>query len=176
MRDDHGPTPQWQERAPADSLFAEFNERSLARAYSLAGYLLGDAGDAEDATQEALARAWEARGTLRDGSLFERWLDRILVNVCLDRSRRRRVIRFIPMDSAEELAGIDPFKDYAVRDDVGRALQKLSPEHRVVVVLRFWADLQVDEIARRIGCPSGTVKSRLHTAMAALRAELRRQA
>ena len=80
------------------------------------------------------------------------------------------------MDSAEELAGIDPFKDYAVRDDVGRALQKLSPEHRVVVVLRFWADLQVDEIARRIGCPSGTVKSRLHTAMAALRAELRRQA
>src|ERR1035437_5945487 len=163
-----------EKRLASDSPFVYLSDRTLGRCYSLAGYLLGDATEAEDATQEALARAWEARATLPDGAALESWLDRILVNVCLDRSRRRRAIRFVPMESAGDMSGTDPFRDFASRDDVGRALRTLSPEHRAVVLLRFWSDLQVDEIARRVGCPSGTVKSRLHKAMAALRAELQR--
>src|ERR1035437_3604764 len=155
-------------RLASDSPFVYISDRTLCRCYSLAGYLLGDASEAE------LARRLEARATLPDGAALESWLDRILVNVCLDRSRRRRAIRFVPMESAGDMSGTDPFRDFASRDDVGRALRTLSPEHRAVVLLRFWSDLQVDEIARRVGCPSGTVKSRLHKAMAALRAELQR--
>lgn len=153
----------------ADVLFARMSDRALNRCYSLAGYLLGDASDAQDATQDALARAWRARRTLRDGEAFDAWVDRILVNTCMDRMRRRKLVRFVEIDAGEGLPDADPFRDFLVRDEIGRTLSVLTPEQRVVVVLRFWRDLPVDEIARRLDCPSGTVKSRLNHAMAALR-------
>ena len=153
----------------ADVLFARVSDRALNRCYSLAGYLLGDSSEAQDATQDALARAWRARRTLRDGEAFEGWLDRILVNTCIDRMRRRSRIRFVEIDDGEGLPDADPFRDFLARDEIGRLLRVLTPEQRVVVVLRFWRDLPVDEIARRLGCPAGTVKSRLNHAMVALR-------
>jgi RNA polymerase sigma-70 factor (ECF subfamily) len=158
----------------ADVLFARVSDRALNRCYSLAGYLLGDASDAQDATQDAMARAWQARRTLRDGEAFEAWLDRILVNTCMDRMRRRKLIRFVEIDAGEGLPDADPFRDFLARDEIGRALSVLTPEQRVVVVLRFWRDLPVDEIARRLDCPSGTVKSRLNHAMTALRERMER--
>jgi RNA polymerase sigma-70 factor (ECF subfamily) len=158
----------------ADVLFARMSDTALTRCYSLAGYLLGDASDAQDATQDALARAWRARGMLRAGEAFDGWLDRILVNTCMDRMRRRKLIRFVEIDAGEGLHDADPFRDFLARDEIGRALTVLTPEQRVVVVLRFWRDLPVDEIARRLDCPPGTVKSRLNHAMTALRKRMER--
>jgi len=60
------------------------------------------------------------------------------------------------------------------RDSIGRALVTLTPEQRVVVVLRFWRDLSIEEIAARLDVPSGTVRSRLHYALRSLRAEIDR--
>jgi RNA polymerase sigma-70 factor (ECF subfamily) len=160
----------------ADMLFAHVSGRELSRCYSLAGYLLGNSAEAEDATQEAMARAWRARGTLRDGQAFEGWLDRILVNTCMDRMRRRKLVRFVEIDAGGELPAADPFREFLARDELGRALAALTPEHKAVVVLRFWRDLPIDEIARRLDCPSGTVKSRLNHAVAALRKRLERDA
>lgn len=152
-----------------DGLFARLSDRSLDRCYSLAGYLLGDSMEAQDATQDALARAWRARRTLRDGDAFEGWLDRILVNSCMDRMRRRKLIRLVEIDPDGEYPATDPFRDFLARDELGRALSVLSPEQRAVVVLRFWRDLSIDEIATRMDCPLGTVKSRLNHAISALR-------
>jgi RNA polymerase sigma-70 factor (ECF subfamily) len=56
------------------------------------------------------------------------------------------------------------------RDALARALERLTPDHRMVVVLRFYADLPIEAIAQRLGEPSGTVRSRLHHALRALRA------
>jgi RNA polymerase sigma factor (sigma-70 family) len=58
------------------------------------------------------------------------------------------------------------------RDELDRAIDALSPDQRIVVVLRFWADLTVDAIADRLGVPSGTVKSRLHNSLNRLRSTL----
>jgi RNA polymerase sigma-70 factor (ECF subfamily) len=160
----------------AETAFARLSEREIDRCYSLAGYLLGDAAEAQDATQEAMARAWRARGTLRDLEAFEGWLDRIVVNTCMDRMRRRKVIRFVELEAGSAVAGRDPFRDFLARDELGRALDVLTPEQRAVVVLRFWRDLTVEQIALRLGCPSGTVKSRLHNALAALRVRLEHDA
>jgi RNA polymerase sigma-70 factor (ECF subfamily) len=160
----------------AEEAFAGLRDRELDRCYSLAGYLLGDATEAQDATQEALARAWRARGTLRDLESFEGWLDRIVVNACMDRMRRRKVIRFVDLEAGAEVAGRDPFRDFLARDELGRALDVLTPEQRAAVVLRFWRDLPVDQIAVLMGCPPGTIKSRLHNALAALRGRLERDA
>ena len=156
----------------SDRLFAGVTDRALDRCYSLAGYLLGDSAEAQDATQDALARAWRARETLHDAEAFEGWLDRILVNACMDRMRRRKLVRFVEIDPDGDIPAIDPFREFLARDELGRALGVLTPEQRVAVVLRFWRDLPIDEIARRMDCPSGTVKSRLNHAMAALRKRL----
>jgi RNA polymerase sigma-70 factor, ECF subfamily len=137
----------------------------LDRAWRLAGLILGDRHDAEDATQEALIRAWSGLGSLRDPAGFQAWFDRILVNVCRDRLRRRARIRFLPLDEGGAAAVPDPFRDVLDRDETLRALAVLDADERLVVVLHYWADLPLADVAARAGWPLGTVKSRLHRAL-----------
>jgi len=82
----------------------------------------------------------------------------------------------VSLEAAGEVASRDAFRDFLARDELGRALDVLTPEQRAVVVLRFWRDLAVDQIALRLSCPPGTVKSRLHNALAALRRRLEQDA
>ncbi len=159
---------------PADVAFAALSDAALRRGYGLAVYLLGDSLEAEDATQEALARAWRARRSLREPAAFDAWLDRILVNVCRDRLRRRRGIRIVDLELGQEMEGRDPFRDFLAHDELSTVLDALTPDQRVVVVLRFWRDLSLEQISERLGWPLGTVKSRLHHAMAAMRDQLER--
>ena len=159
-----------------DEAFEALCDRALRRAYGLAGYLLGDATEAEDATQHAMDRAWRARGSLRDPAAFEGWLDRIVANLCRDRMRRRKQPRIVDLGAGPEQAAADPFRAFLDRDDLGRALDSLTPEQRIVVVLRFWRDLPLEQIATRLDWPLGTVKSRLHHAVAAMRLRLERDA
>ena len=137
----------------------------LDRAWRLAGLMLGDRHDAEDATQEALVRAWRGLDSLRDPAGFQAWFDRILVNVCRDRLRRRARIRFLPLDEGGAAAVADPFRDVLDRDETLRAFAVLDTDERLVMVLHFWADLPLAEVAARAGWPLGTVKSRLHRAL-----------
>jgi RNA polymerase sigma-70 factor (ECF subfamily) len=146
----------------------------LDHAYQLAGYLLGEAAEAEDAAGDAVARAWSGFDGLRDEDRFGPWLTRIVVNVSRDRLRRRRVIPFVPLGDDEPEAA-DPFASALARDAVGRALRLLGPEQRAVVVLHYWNDRSVGEIARILGIPSGTVKWRLRAACRRMRPELERE-
>ena len=167
-------TPEGPDRA--DAGFAALSDAALRRTYGLAGYLLGNATDAEDATQEAMARAWRARGTLRDAASFDAWLDRILVNTCRDRMRRRRVVQMVDLEASGDIEGRDPFRDFLARDELEAALETLTADQRAVVVLRFWRDLSLEQISERLDWPLGTVKSRLHHAMAAMKKRLERDA
>jgi RNA polymerase sigma-70 factor (ECF subfamily) len=157
--------------------FVRLVQPELPGAYRLAGYLLRDATEAEDATQDALEKAWQAWPKLRETDRFSAWFDRIVVNVCNDRLRHRRGIRVLELD--EEIAGVpharDPFREALARDEVGRLIRRLPADQQIVVGLRFWRDLSLDEIADRLQLPLGTVKSRLHYAMRTLRGELDRQ-
>ena len=158
--------------------FRSVGTLQLDRAYRLAGFILGDAREAEDATQDAMLRAWHQRDTLRDLHKAQAWFDRILVNVCRDRLRRKRP-RISWIDGDEDAAGlpptVDPFVALIARDAVLRGMTRLDPDHRIVLVLRFWADLSVDAIADRLDIPPGTVKSRLHYAMRDLRSAIGRE-
>lgn len=157
--------------------FIRLLNAALPGAYRLAGYLLGDATEAEDATQEALEKAWHAWPKLRERDRAGAWFDRIVANACKDRLRRRRGIRVLEL--RDEPAGapqaVDPFREALSRDEVGRLVRVLPPDQQIVVALRFWRDLTLDEIAERLELPLGTVKSRLHYAMKALRRQLDRQ-
>ena len=141
-------------------------------AYRLAGYLLGDADEAQDAVQEALIKAWRNWSSLRDPERFGAWFERIVVNVCRDRLRRHRTLRMVDLDAAGEVEGEDVFRSMLANDEVAAAVARLSDDHRIVVVLRFWQDLSLDQVSERLALPLGTVKSRLHYALLALRGEL----
>jgi RNA polymerase sigma factor (sigma-70 family) len=146
----------------AEARFRSLAAGELDRAYRLAGLLMGNAADAEDATQEALLRAWTSLGSLRDPTGFQAWFDRILVNVCRDRMRRRNRIQFIDLEGSEDRGSTsDPFAAFIERDAILQAMSGMRDECRQVVVLHYWADLPLAEIGTRLGLPLGTVKSRL---------------
>ena len=157
--------------------FMRMAEPELPGAYRLAGFLLRDAWEAQDATQEALLKAWLAWPKLRDRDCFGAWFERIVANVCKNRLRGRNGIRPLQLD--EEAGGgtqtSDPFRVALAKDELGRLVAGLGTDQQLVVALRFWRDLSLEEIAERLGVPLGTVKSRLYYALRTLRSELERQ-
>jgi RNA polymerase sigma-70 factor (ECF subfamily) len=156
-----------------DAAFRRLADRHLDASYRLACVILGSPIEAQDATHDAFVQAWRRWSTLRDPARFEHWFDRILVNTC--RNRMRRAARSQTQDISDELMpspASDPYGQALDRDVLGRAIATLSPDHRLVVALRFYRDLTVDEIARQLGTRPGTVNSRLHYAMKRLHAVL----
>jgi RNA polymerase sigma factor (sigma-70 family) len=153
--------------------FLRLANGELDRAYRLGGLILGNRQEAEDATQEALLRAWQSTGSLRDPGGFQAWFDRILVNVCKDRLRRRGRVRVIPLDPILAVPeDRDPFREISDTDDVARAIASLDDDLRIVIVLHYWADLTLEGVAERVGWPLGTVKSRLHRGLKLMRVRL----
>jgi RNA polymerase sigma-70 factor (ECF subfamily) len=151
-----------------DRAFVTALEAELSMAYRLAGYLMADSAEAQDAVQEASIRAWRAWQDLRERDRFHAWFSQILVNVCRTRLRQLGKRRTLDVDDMDLESG-DPFRASLARDAVGRALSALSNELRMVVVLRYWGELSLAEIADRLKIPVGTVKSRHHAALKALR-------
>jgi RNA polymerase sigma-70 factor (ECF subfamily) len=149
-------------------------DAALPGAYRLAAHILSDRSEAEDAVQEALVLAWRGWARLRDANRFGAWFDRILVNVCYERLRGRKRSRSDALPPELGAKSADPFAPAIARDAIGRALSKLTPEQRIVIVLRYWRDLSIEEIAERVRIPSGTVRSRLHYGLRTLKADIDR--
>jgi len=148
--------------------FTRLVDRDLDRAYRLAGVILGNGADAEDATHDAVVHAWRSFAGLRDHNRFDAWFQRILVNTCRDRLRKHKRT---PVTELNVASGASVTGGYGSVDDrlaLDRAFTRLSPEQAITVVLRFHADLKVEDIAERMGVPTGTVKSRLHAGLASL--------
>lgn len=161
------------DRARAFDSFVD--RRAIDAAYRYATLILGDRSDAEDATHDAALSAWRRFDELRDPARFDAWFGRILVNTCRDRLRARgRTVRLIEPEAAlaTGATAADPTDASARRQVLAEALRTLSVDHREAVVLRFYADLTVDQIAERTGVGPGTVKSRLHYALRHLREAL----
>jgi RNA polymerase sigma-70 factor (ECF subfamily) len=156
-------------RDEAGPAFHRLAGSSLDSSFRLAAHLVGDRSDAEDVVQEALTLAWRAWPSLRDRDRFDAWFERIVVNTAYERLRKRRrtPTAHLPVELADR--GTDRLSAALDRDAIARALDGLSADHRVVVVLRYWRDLPIEEIATRLGVPSGTVRSRLHYALRELR-------
>jgi RNA polymerase sigma-70 factor (ECF subfamily) len=140
--------------------------------YAIARLILRDADLAEDATQDALVRAWRDLPTLRDAERFDAWLYRLTVNVCADIGRRRRRWRseltIVPIEPAES----DRAAELADRDQLERGLRRLSDAQRTILILTYYVGLTPSEAADVLDIPAGTAKSRLHYALDALRAAL----
>jgi RNA polymerase sigma-70 factor, ECF subfamily len=142
------------------------------RLYAVARLILRSADLAEDAVQEALVRAWQQLPSLRDPDRFDAWLHRLVVNACADQGRQLRrwsqQVRVLPLNASTA----DDTKSVADREQLERAFSRLQLEQRTVVVLHYYSGYSAAEIAKTLGIPEGTARSRLHYATEALRAAL----
>jgi len=145
---------------------------AIDRLYSIARLILRDADRAEDAVQETLVRCWRDLPTLRDPARFDGWLHRLLIHAVNDefRSQRRHSakVRVLHVEPAQA----DASGAIALREELQRAFERLTVEHRSVLVLRLYLGLSIEETAAAIGIPAGTAKSRLYYATEAMRLAL----
>ena len=145
---------------------------AVDRLYRIARLILRDAELAEDATQDALVRAWRDLPTLRDLERFDAWLYRLIVRACADVGRDRRRWRtemtVLPTEPFES----DRAAELADRDQLERGLRRLNATQRTILILHFHLGLSPGETADALAIPVGTAKSRLHYAIEALRAAI----
>jgi len=167
--------------------FEELLGRHMRSIYRVAYRLAGNADDAEDLMQEAVAEAFRAFDRYQPGTYFDRWVYRIMHRTHIDWIRRRGRRPEVSFDAPTSADGdpllarlgdreADPQHLTDVRDldgPIQAALDGLAPEFRTVVILADIEGLSYDEIAAMAACPVGTVRSRLHRAREALRSALR---
>lgn len=156
-------------------------ERESALVIGVSRRILGDSSEAEDVAQEAFLRAYKALATFRGDGSFGSWVTRIAVRQSVARlATRGDVVRLDSQEGAESLAAtlrsVDNLEqgslDREWREAIRAAVVSLPSQQRDVIALRFFRDLSLEEIAELTSSPIGTVKSRLHRAIAALRDRL----
>jgi RNA polymerase sigma-70 factor, ECF subfamily len=144
--------------------------------------VLGSVEDAHDVAQEAFVNAFQKLNTFRGHSAFYSWLFRIALNSAVSQKRKQRAV--VSIDAAREQSGDEPVDRHpAARPEHGletnerqvavrAALAELAEEFRTALILKEMEDLSYEEISEIVGCPIGTVRSRIHRARAELRVKL----
>jgi len=173
-------TTRWEQ---FETLLRQHQDRLYAMAYRLSG----NPDDAQDLLQQSLIEAYTAFDRFEAGTRFDRWVYRIMYHSFLDLVRRRPRFQLLSLDTPwddedgsraahdvpDSRGGPETLLlDHVLSEPLQRALDALPPEFRAVVVLADMQGLSYEEVARALGCPVGTVRSRLHRARALLRRAL----
>jgi RNA polymerase sigma-70 factor, ECF subfamily len=150
--------------------FERLIEPQIGIGYRLAAAMLNDRSLAEDAVQEATLRAWRSMGQLRDASRVRGWFLSIVAN----RSRSIRHVRWWSVIRLRDAAAGLPSPADTVdqREDLARALGRLSPNERAAVLLRFYEGMSSREVGETLGITATGARSRIHRALRRLRVDL----
>jgi len=170
--------------------FEELVARHRDKVFSRALSMLRNEDDAVDVSQEAWVKGWQRLKQFQGDSSFLTWMTRIVINLCLDQLRKHKRQKSESVEELEEESGgverqmpvltVNPtagLERGELRQKIDEALNKLTYEHRTVLVLHEFEELEYKEIAKRMDCSIGTVMSRLFYArrrMAALMASYKR--
>jgi RNA polymerase sigma-70 factor (ECF subfamily) len=170
-----------------EELVARHRDKIYARAFSM----MRNEDEALDLSQEAWVKAWQRLVQFQGDSSFATWMTRITINLCLDQLRKNKRTRAESIEVLDEESGgverqmpvvnVNPTEGLErseLRKRIDQALGQLSHEHRTVLILHEFEDLEYKEIAKRMSCSIGTVMSRLFYArrkMAALLASFKRE-
>jgi len=173
--------------AAFEELIARHRDKIYARAFSM----MRSEEEAVDLSQEAWVKGWQRLKQFQGDSSFVTWMTRIVINLCLDQLRKHKRQRAESIEAMEEDSGgverqmpiitVNPtagLERRELRQRIDKAMGQLSYEHRTVLILHEFEELEYKEIARRMGCSIGTVMSRLFYArrkMATLMASYKRE-
>jgi RNA polymerase sigma-70 factor, ECF subfamily len=168
-----------------EELVARHRDKIYARAFSM----MRNEDEAIDLSQEAWVKGWQRLAQFQGESSFATWITRIVINLCLDELRKQKRRRTESIEELDEEAGgverqmptittnpTERLERGELRQRIDRALQQLSHEHRSVLVLHEFEEMEYKEIAKAMDCSIGTVMSRLFYArrkLAALLADLK---
>lgn len=166
------------QRPDADAFRALF-ERYKDRVYSIALRYSGDPVVAQDIAQETFLKLFAGIGTFRGEANFDSWLYRLVVNACFDQKRRTRrlmplVDGFLDLMHAPGGSALDEVLRAEMSAHVRGVVESLPPDQRMVIVLRYTQGLSYEEIAGILGCPAGTIASRLNRIHKVLERRLKR--
>jgi RNA polymerase sigma-70 factor (ECF subfamily) len=168
--------------------FNELVTRYRTRAYAMIYNMVRNEQDAWDLAQDGFLKAWKSIGRFRGQSSFFTWLYRILMNVTIDWVRKRQIEGGTEFDDSQALQAVEPsahtaprgelapaakLSDKEIRERIDASIQRLSPEHRTVIVLREIEGMEYQEIADVMDCSIGTVMSRLFYARKKLQTMLK---
>jgi RNA polymerase sigma-70 factor, ECF subfamily len=170
-----------------EELVARHRDKIYARAFSM----MRNEDAAIDLCQEAWVKGWQRLKQFQGEASFVTWMTRIVINLCLDQLRKQKRLRADSIEQLdEELGGVERqmpvitpnptegLEQQELRQRIDRGMAQLSYEHRTVLILHEYEDLEYKEIAKRMGCSIGTVMSRLFYArrkLAVLLAGLKRE-
>ena len=165
------------ERAQAGDhdAFSVLVRASYPRLHGAARLILRDSERAQDAVQEALVQAWRHVRALRDPDAWDAWLHRLTVHACYRMARkvkRRDQIELHVMPDLDSAGSFDLSMSVVDRDRMSQELGRLSIDQRTVMVLHFYVDLPLADVANVLQIPIGTAKSRLHRGLELLRVAL----
>jgi RNA polymerase sigma-70 factor (ECF subfamily) len=160
--------------------FGELVRRYQDRVYNTAFRLLGNAEDAYDVVQDAFLNAYLSLGSFKGDSLFFTWLYRIAINTAITLKRKQRVVISLqgarggdngldPADPSHEAEPGRGLEQAEQEQRIQAALNRLSPEHRAVLILKDMEGQKYEEMAEILQVPIGTIRSRLHRARTELR-------
>ena len=151
--------------------FEQLLDRHEQQVFRLALVLLKDRRRAEEVTQDVFVKLWKALPTYDGRAQPSTWLYAIARNTCLSALRSESYRRSVPLDQVPEPEVMDVIPDATLRG----LLERLPDDQRRAIMLFYWEDRSVDEVAALLDMPSGTVKSLLHRARAALGAMMEKR-
>ena len=155
--------------------FSELVRRHERPLRAFCARLLGDCGQGDDAAQEVLLEIWRTRGRYQGQGRFRAFLFAAARNRCSKETRSRRPAaafderQLVPRDQVGAVDAVDALLAAERRQRLDRLVRKLPPKLRDAVSLRFWAELEYDEIAEIVRCPEETVRSRVFHGLRRLR-------
>lgn len=154
-----------------DKVFFALVSGVKERLYRIALSYVKDEHEALEAIQETTYRAYMKIKSLKNPNFFHTWLIRILINYCIDVQKRKR--KELPLLSIPDSPTIEEVLDEKIRLEL--AIERLKPKYQHVIILKYYQDLTLTEIAQLLEKPEGTVKTWLHKALSDLRIQIKEE-
>lgn len=153
-----------------DDVFTEFVRGNKENFYRLAYSYVKNSEDALDIVQDSIHKAIRSIHSLQDMSMLKSWFYRIVVNTSLDFLRKHKRVSIVDDETMEMLS--HGKEDHYENIDLERALEQLPPEYKSIIILRYFEDLKIDEVADVLNENVNTIKTRLYKALKLLRIEM----
>ncbi len=151
--------------------FVELLQEEKIKLYKMAYIYMKNENDALDVVQETIARAYANIHTVKEEQYFATWLMRILINTALEMLRKnQKIIPLLEQQPEQEQISTNDEKL-----DLLQAIEQLEEKYKTVILLRYYRDLQIKEIADLLGCPEGTVKTNVHRGIQQLKKYLNKE-
>jgi RNA polymerase sigma-70 factor, ECF subfamily len=157
-------------------VFQKLIEAEKEKLYRMAYLYVKNESDAIDIVYETIYKAYISIKKLKEPDYFSTWLVRILINTALDFKKKNK--RIIPVEELERYGNDENTERLHIEErmDLVDAIARLEEKYKTIIILRYYHDLSIKEIAKILNCPEGTVKTNLHRAIQELRTFIERSA